>query len=338
MKRKMFRGILILCVMAAMCISVFAATIASPMDGNNVNQGTNVYGHASWAYVYESVEEMEAAADLIIIGTVIDALPEQRNDMIFTQHQVLVDEVISGDSSIDGTTISVCQTGGSLNGIYTPPVCDMPFLEEGISYRLYLTSVPASEEYASYYLPMPTMGIMSADGVMLAAEDLCYSGYWNQSTIYVYVENTITDDYSASARSNVAAGVQTWRNIGGSVPQVTLSASVSDVNVWMSNYGNTSWDGYTYHYTSNGSSPYHTGVFTSAMIKINDYYWDGQDVQFLKAVAAHEMGHVMGLGHNNSGSSLMQFYTSDYYGDDGYTAPQSVDISYLINKYDADIG
>lgn len=68
------------------------------------------------------------------------------------------------------------------------------------------------------------------------------------------------------------------------------------------------------------------GVLTKATAKINLYYMRRYSLSRQINTAEHELGHVMGLGHYNSGRSVMRSVGS-YYG------IQTIDVTHLKALY-----
>jgi hypothetical protein len=97
------------------------------------------------------------------------------------------------------------------------------------------------------------------------------------------------------------------------------------------NAGKTGWDGITEYW---GTS---TGYFTKVRAWVNTYYTAQAKytTSIVNGVATHEMGHSLGLGHNNSTSSVMFPYT--FYSDGTLarttTSPGSEDKATLANLY-----
>jgi predicted Zn-dependent protease len=76
------------------------------------------------------------------------------------------------------------------------------------------------------------------------------------------------------------------------------------VNVYSGNYGNNGWVGLTAR-TLNPAQTY----YASASVKLNDYYGGATEALHWNP-ACHELGHVLGLGHNASSASCMYYMQS----------------------------
>ncbi|MGI6669551.1 MAG: hypothetical protein ACOX4M_09355 [Acetivibrionales bacterium] len=93
--------------------------------------------HASWATHYTDVEDITDNSDLIVIGTVIDSIPEKRVNMIFTMQVIKIEKYIKGEKVPDDT-VKVLQTGGELNGEKTYAFEDAPLFKINDKYLLFL--------------------------------------------------------------------------------------------------------------------------------------------------------------------------------------------------------
>ena len=83
---------------------------------------------------YSSIQELESAADLIVVGTPTE-LEGFKTDAISTMETVEVDEVLKGEPP---ETLVVVQEGGEAQNEITPPPEEFPLLEVGKTYLLYL--------------------------------------------------------------------------------------------------------------------------------------------------------------------------------------------------------
>lgn len=96
-----------------------------------------IKGHASWVNHYNDTKTLADKSDLIIIGKVVDSVPEKRVDMVFTKQHIKIDKYIIGDKVADDV-VQVLQTGGELNGQKTVELEDAPLFKVNDKYILFL--------------------------------------------------------------------------------------------------------------------------------------------------------------------------------------------------------
>lgn len=167
-------------------------------------------------------------------------------------------------------------------------------------------------------------------GIVHAPDAHAYSKtgcHWAKGQSIAYSKPTYypgTVDNAAS-RWNAAG-------IGGMPKLYSYNGSpVHGMEIIPANYGNVSWDGYSYWNCSGG-------VTTGGNIKLNTYYL-GQaryttnaDIQ----VVVHEFGHMLGLNHAGSSTCSGQpimYYSSDRYFSCGHVSPQTDDKNGLNSVY-----
>lgn len=92
---------------------------------------------ADWKDNYSSVDDLIAESDIILSGKVIDSMTEQRFDLIFTNQEIVPENVFKGEL-VEGQSILVLQTGGEMNGIKTLPFAEAPLLEKDCEYVMFL--------------------------------------------------------------------------------------------------------------------------------------------------------------------------------------------------------
>jgi hypothetical protein len=107
--------------------------------------------YVSWTELFSSVDEMEEASDIGIIGVLSESVPEVRENVVFTRNIVEVKEVYSGDVQV-GDYVEVLQTGGTYENISTPAFSEIPLMEPDKEYALFLKETEPHEEYGQYYL------------------------------------------------------------------------------------------------------------------------------------------------------------------------------------------
>lgn len=111
--------------------------------------------------LYESVRELAADSDAIVVGRVVDEREVADIDPItdFTLADFEVDKVLAGDSVAAGSTIVVRQVGSSRQ---TPPV---ELLAQDGTYLLYLTASGLEGELGKhFYVTGANAGVYEARG------------------------------------------------------------------------------------------------------------------------------------------------------------------------------
>jgi predicted Zn-dependent protease len=113
--------------------------------------------------------------------------------------------------------------------------------------------------------------------------------------------------YASSMYSIDRAGWDNARAVwNGSAANVYLTNASGALTVNDSYASTVAWDGITYlSSTSCGSS----SCWTSANAYMNNYYTRSDSTSTIQGIAAHELGHAMGIGHA-SGCVLMTAATS----------------------------
>ena len=279
------------------CFCTFSASANADSLENTGCATTEV----SWVSCFDSLDDMKADSDIIIMGTVVGTETELRHDVVFTRCYVRIDKQEKGTLSA-GTVIPVLQTGGTYGNITTPEIADAPLLKVGDSYELYLTATDGLEAYKNYYLIsggfQGALKIENGMKTVLSTENRLFeneidvqstrantptfSYYWNKSSLTVYVDGSIRDRYSSYTRGGICVN------------------SVMQINAHYR----------TKYYKTRGS-------------------W--------QAIACHEFGHTLCLDHNTSSSpSIMRRVAKQYYNLDGapkWTTPKSADIVPINPKY-----
>lgn len=359
MKKKVISLVVIITLLiTTLSVPVVASSVVSKEDNL---EGLSCSTSASWKEHYASEVEMRESSDIVICGTVISSEPELRNDMVFTMNYIKVNLVETGNIEVDAV-IPVLQTGGNVLGYSTPAISEIPLLEVGEEYKLYLSLTEYSEEYGQYYLISGgyqgvakvknngSLMTLSDENTIFSSDDMIsnrISTYaitytptkvysWDQSSLVVYVQGDIRDRYHANTRTGICNGIHAWAEYTDSPStSITISTVDADVCVYMYDYGETGWDAQTktYYYTPSNICYY-------SRMTVNAYYLSGyySTTGLWKAIACHEFGHTLGLEHNDSGSaSIMRSYTKDYYdyvdGSPRYTVPKTADIKPINSKY-----
>lgn len=113
-----------------------------------------------------------------------------------------------------------------------------------------------------------------------------HNPYWDLVDSGKHIDYIINSKYSA----NFTSAVSTWNNINFVIRRDTWYR-IKDLNVYDYNGGD---DGGIAWASSTG------------YIKFNDYYMVNLSSNQKTSVAMHELGHALGIGHNNTDGSIMQ--------------------------------
>ena len=353
---KAFRKLSIFLVLA-ICFS--SAAFASATPSITESAAGTYSSHALWTEAYSSFEEMSTAADVVLLGTVTEQVPELRCDMVFTKSYISVDQIYAGEIVTDNG-ISVLQTGGSLNDYFTPAIDDAPIMDLGAQYILYLRYV-SDETYGEYYLILggytgyvncselenSIPDLTSGTGIsafldndpeietfqtsaLYAARTNTTGGRFHTKTPYVFYRSTVT----SNMLSYVKNGINAWNNgysTHGAYIYTASSASSADVTVSAGAYGNTGWAGNTWRYNSSGNEAQVVDVYYSAYIGLNTSYQISSVAKW-KQVAMHEMGHVFGLAHTDNISTIMRTLDTNVINS-GLENPTASDYSAVRTAY-----
>jgi predicted Zn-dependent protease len=160
--------------------------------------------------------------------------------------------------------------------------------------------------------------------------------YWPDNTHIQYIKDSMTSKDSTGFSNAITA----W---DGSRAPIAFLAHTSGnyVEMWDENDGNSGYDGYSFQDTStsfgcnvNGTTVY---IITYAGAYLNTYYTNQSSYTSsgaIQSVAAHELGHDVGLAHDGLGNQLM-FYSTDRYWNYGIKTPQTDEVNGTTALYNA---
>lgn len=332
-------------------VVVFATILCTAAFAEDLCPNIKVNAHALWIDDYDSYSDMGQNADLIVFGSVESQNSEPRCDLVFTRSVIQITEEYTGNA-ITTNTIEVIQTGGCLGSVSTHEFEDAPILKnDGTEYLLFLEYVN-DETYGEYYLILgggigaidcsdiefdsnyetvscdeltnrldQELDIESIGISAYATATNTTGGYFYTKTPKVFYRSTVTSSMLAYVKNGILA----WNNgssTTGATVSTTTSSSAANVTVSAGAYGSTGWAGYTWRYNSSGTEVT-VDRYASAYIGLNTSFLSSSSSNW-KLVAMHEMGHVFGLAHTNSISTVMRTSYSTLIGT-GLTAPTSAD-------------
>lgn len=133
---------------------------------------------------------------------------------------------------------------------------------------------------------------------------------------YVYKDSFTYNGKTRNYGNVIDQAVSNWNNYvnsGNTKDDVyfyqTTNVKDAEAEFYVNNYGDTGWNGVAEFFNSNGQMS-KTGVgpssnYTYGRAKLNAYYLHNDIDNDIRATAAHEFGHILGLAHSGSLNALM---------------------------------
>lgn len=131
-------------IILAIAIAIGSLILLNNLYNNNVSKAasdTNFDISADWADHFVDLKSMIKETDLIVVGEVVDSIPEKRVNLIFTMQYIKIEECLKGSAS-KNDVIKVLQTGGEYDGKYTQAFPEIPLWKTGDKMILFLEYAP----------------------------------------------------------------------------------------------------------------------------------------------------------------------------------------------------
>ena len=323
---------------ACLCMLIFGGAVGWQWKAPKEKESH--YSYASWAYIYESVEEMEADSDLIVEGRVAFQTTQLRGEeypTVYTLSTVEIVSLIAGEAKgaepldkIEGNlSIIIQQTGGIYGAQESPVIYGAPLLEIGDEYLLYLKYEPSrfgnnysiaagNQGYARIEYNLRGKEYVGFGGedhrrILGIVEDpleqqraVCpdpYSTHWDGGW-YTWPDNTNIKYYlTGSVTGNGTSFTNQVKNGIAAWRNATEHLSVTRVYNETTALVTVLEEDEGHNYWNGYAAPHCSAdMLNSVEIKLNtNVYAPSYGTDFWQGVACHEMGHVMGLNHTEYG-------------------------------------
>ncbi len=148
--------------------------------------------------------------------------------------------------------------------------------------------------------------------------------YWPNNFSIQYIKDSMTNKDSTGFTN----GLNAWNNDPYAPIFFVGYSGGNHVEMWDQNDGSNNIDGFSWENTTSSSCnangtivhvTYYAAAYLNTYYTNQSSYTSGGAIQ---SVAAHELGHDIGLGHDPSKNQLMYYSTARYW-DDGINTPQS---------------
>jgi hypothetical protein len=264
------------------------------------------------------VNQKDIEATNIVVGLVEDVagyydVNEWGDELIFSRVEVRVDNNIKGRAE---HRLAFSVEGGQV-GDLALHVSESPVLTRGESVKLYL-----KKELDTYsYIDHQSLGKTEGSAPQAAPGCCATFAHWTNEPVFYYINPANRDISPACAADDINAGAASWSTAfnlqyaGATVASRVKQDYVNEIFFRKGKRGSTIAVTYTWYYTS-------TGQIIEFDMAFYDGAWDFVPITggcktacnggfYLRTIAAHELGHGIGLDHNNCTTSIMYPY-ADY--------------------------
>jgi len=144
--------------------------------------------------------------------------------------------------------------------------------------------------------------------------------YWNHMTNIQYqMASVSSNDYNGFIN-----GMRAWNN--SSAPAI-FTAGANQLYLYDVNDSSTGYAGYTFPPNGTGGQCNGWLRISYDSVWLNQYYTNNENAQQVQSTAAHELGHVLGLAHNNNTTAVLMYYSLARWNQSGVDTPQQDDIN-----------
>lgn len=261
-----------------------------------------------WDETFSSIEELDNAASLIIIGTVVNQSSFLHNHFVYTKSIVTVDDSISGQ---EDKAVQIIQLGGTANSVSTDFPEELEKLQVSQQYVFFLegdnnmyhilgagqgvfalnNQKVTKENYIDYCSPLFEEKISSLRTPPTPATGFAFP----TGTTFVEYYYASDSGVSSTAKSYFETGIASWNGLSQLTISKTTNAYNGDILVYLEETGTVNAGTLAITYMMSGKRC--IDVYTDHFSSTNYTYW--------RKIGAHEMGHAIGLGHNTWSDSVM---------------------------------